>query len=89
MSKKKKNQTKKSGLTIIHWDDHYSSTLTRGWKGQGDDIILTPVLVKSAGYVVKEDKDVVMLAQNFDASGEVFGNIIAIIKSCIKKREVL
>lgn len=80
-------QPKKSKSTWVKvvWKDHFSQELKSGW---GEDLDITPVLVTSVGVVVKENKEVVTLAQNLSDGGHR-GNTMNILKALIKSRKTL
>ena len=94
MSKKKKsrktlswNTLKKTlpEVTFIEWEDHFASK--GGWALK-DDIKDSAMLNTSVGFLLKENKDVVVLALSRGENG-LAGECITLLKKCITKRVVL
>lgn len=69
----------------VKWKDHWSQ---QGWT---DTHAMTPVIVTSFGVPMKENKEVLVLAQNavYEDSTAGAGNNICIIKKCIVSRKEL
>ena len=73
-------------LVYIEWLDAVSNA-DGGWQRMKDVEKLTPDLVKSVGWIVKETRDyLTVISHNGD--NEVGGDF-CIPKACIKKRRVL
>lgn len=73
---------------MIFWKDHASHDSGSAWNTEGSTLDITAPVAISLGWVVKQDKIVVALAQTIDKKsgikGEV-GNIWLILKSAIEK----
>ena len=73
---------------MIFWKDHASHDSSSAWNTEGSTLDITAPVAVSLGWVVKQDKIVVALAQTIDKkigiNGEV-GNIWLILKSAIEK----
>lgn len=71
----------------IEWDDHASGC---GWL-QKEHTNTEPVRCVSAGWVIKEDKSVVVLASMLDQQDDFgkSGSRMYILKSCITFRKKL
>ena len=72
---------------VIYWRDHSAHDSKGAWS-TAEGIELEPPVAVSAGWVLKQDKKVVALAQTVDKSagitGEV-GNIWFILKNSIER----
>lgn len=72
---------------MIYWKDHHAHDTGGAWSS-ASDIKLDPAVAVSAGWVIKQDRTYVALAQTVDAKvgikGEV-GNIWFILKNSIEK----
>lgn len=71
----------------ITWHDHWS--MGNGWV-RTEDVELGSLPIHSVGYVVKENKDGVLLAGQVNTSNtDTVGGLMFIIKKCIIKRKKL
>lgn len=79
--KKKSNSMKKAER--VEWKDHFSQ---QGWSDSYD---MNPVVVTSFGVPVRENKEVLVLAQNavYETDTAGHGNNIIIVKKCIVSRK--
>lgn len=78
-----KKKTKMQSALRVKWKDHFS------FQGRTDKTDSTPVIVTSFGVPIKEDKEMLVLAQNctYDSGNAGAGNTMAIIKKCIVSRK--
>ena len=77
-------------FNTVFWLDHCSSNAS-GWKDRAELEQVTPVLIVSCGWIIREDKKHIVMAAhiNLDESGKVGHSAdgdVCILKSCIKKR---
>lgn len=87
-SKRQKPVAKKVGpLTFIEWVDHCTSGEIN-WQSIEALRELQPLLVWSAGWLIKETRQYIVLASTIGANQAAFGEIV-ILKNCITKRESL
>ena len=91
MNNKKKKPVKKSWnslkktlpeIAFIEWEDHFAS---KGSWIYREDIKDTAMLNTSVGFVLKENKDTVVLALSRSDNG-MAGECVTILKKCITKR---
>lgn len=77
----------KGNAYVIYWKDHSAHDSGGAWSS-ASDVTLEPPVAISAGWVIKQDKTIVALAQTVDKKvgikGEV-GNIWFILKNNIEK----
>lgn len=83
---------KKRKLLEVIWEDHTASN--GGWTMPDNPSIMDPYLVRSVGWVVKETKDRIVLANMIeiderDPETERFGQYQVILKGTVKKRRVI
>ncbi len=88
---KKRKQTKpletsKFPVQLIQWDDHCSAG--DGWHKPADSRDC-PLKCESVGFVVKENKKYLTLAQNRGNENRTVGDLMVLVKSCITKRKTL
>lgn len=69
----------------VEWNDHFSQ---QGWTDASD---LKPVIVTSFGIPLRENKEVLVLAQNatYETGVAGSGNVIVIMKKCIISSKVM
>ena len=84
----KKTDGKLGALTLIEWLDHCS--LDGGhWQTVESAETLTPVIVQSIGWLLKETKETIVLVPHLSqGQGQVFGEV-CILKRVIIKRKSL
>ena len=83
-------QAKLGPLVLIEWNDA-SSKLGGIWH-DGDDVHdLAPLLVRSVGWIVREDKTAVVIAAHTHSSGDGhrLGGDLCVPKAIISKRVTL
>ena len=80
---KKQNKKLKPQVVICDWEDHWSAQAS--WQNNDDH---TPLIVKSAGIKIYEDRKVLQISTHVDPEGKC-GNIMTILKKCIVKRRDL
>jgi len=91
MSKTKKKQNKKlrkhsaNPVEIVEWEDHWA--VGSSWHEGGID--RNPLIVKSAGIRVYEDKKVLQITPMMNSESLNPGSIVTILKKCITKRKTL
>lgn len=77
-------------LYYVEWWDHCSHT-TSNWRDLEDTTRLEPILIKSAGWVVKETKKYMLMvstiAAPIDGVTQTMCNDILILKGNIKFRK--
>ena len=77
-------------LIKVKWID---SACSNSWWTMADDAEekdkISPIVINSVGYIIKENDDYVCLAQNYGVEPEQFCNVITIPKGCIKEINVL
>lgn len=80
-----KKKTKLPNPVLVKWLDHFSK---QGW-GEADDC--QPIEVSSVGYVIKDTKKMLVLAQDahYESGYAGFGNNIAIMKGCIVSKKAI
>ena len=73
----------------VEWEDH-CQVVAQGssWMGV-NDVRNEPSVIKSLGWIVKEDKDYLTIAGCHDTEGGDIKGVSTIIKSCIVKRKNL
>ena len=75
-------------LALIEWLDHASLEGSH-WQTLQDAATLAPVIVKSVGWVLREDKHTVVLvphaSQEFDLT---FGEICLIKRTILKRKKL-
>ena len=79
-----KRPIQRFALVEVVWND--ASELTAGWTDELDDT--EPQLALSVGFLVKEDKDHIVIAQDIDAEGHHNGRG-QIPRGMVKKIKVL
>ena len=73
--------------TYIEWEDHCQVLPDGGGAWLGPEVLSNkPSVIKSIGFVIKEDKDYVTIASCRDEE-DAFKGVSVIIKSCIVKRK--
>lgn len=80
-------------LMYIEWQDH-SSFNESGWRVASDYDELKAQYVKSVGFVIMEDSDMIILGQSMNQAEheqleDQFTGDICILKNCIKKSKEL
>lgn len=75
-------------LEKVVWKDHFSVLYKQGWQDHHTPD-LEPVHVCSVGVKMAENREVLILAQNYDKFSNIGGNTIAILKNCIVSRKVV
>ena len=82
-------------VEFFEWLDH-CSTPNRHWVSMEDVLGLSPVIVHTVGWVVKETDDYLIVVatmqqvdEGADASSQDVHCEMLIVKSCIKRREKL
>jgi hypothetical protein len=73
----------KHPLVHVIWEDHASLD---AWS-TFDDIDITPALVHTVGWVIKETRTLLVVASNMRHNAERCFGITYIIKSCIRARQ--
>jgi hypothetical protein len=69
----------------FEWRDHWSGT-EGGWI-EADHYTVEPLICRSLGWIVKEDKHGIFIAANFSPSS--MSQVTYLLKSCIvKKRRI-
>lgn len=71
----------------VSWKDHFHAS-PGTWIGLDSVDKLTPCLVKSTGYLVHKDKEVLVLAQSLTEHGDASG-VFVILRSCVTKMKRL
>jgi hypothetical protein len=73
-------------LTYIEWEDHHSNDV---WQS-AEDLDVTPRVIHTVGWAIKEDERIVILATTVDPlSIQPYANTMTILKATIRKRRVL
>ena len=78
-------------LVLVEWYDHCSFT-TATWRSKEEYDSLNPPLCKTVGWVLKEDKQMMILVSTWQESEEFddqFVGDMAILKGVIKSVKVL
>jgi hypothetical protein len=76
-------------LVVIEWLDHYHFP---GWNRERPQDPLQPVRLVTVGWIVEEDKDVVLLAETkawTGKSGNGYGQLRGVLKKGIISRSKL
>lgn len=69
-------------IAVIDWKDHWAST--GSWQAS-DNTARTPLIIRSAGLIIYEDKQVVQLTYMYSEENN-HGGFITILKNCIVSR---
>lgn len=69
----------------VKWEDHSSGN---GW-AKNEDIDTKPVVVETTGWVLKEDKRVLVLINTIDQTSEASVQRMYVLKSDILKRKTV
>jgi hypothetical protein len=72
-------------LVEITWEDHFSSD---EWTTQDDVTLAGSVFVTTIGYLIKETRTKIVLAQNVSSAGNISGTM-TILKKTVKTRTVI
>ena len=92
MAKVRKNKNMKKfnkKLVYIEWGDAISNT---GWMSEKEAIEWADSsdwIVKNVGWILKENKDYILLASKFSEGSEEYGLLHKIPKTWIKVRKVI
>ena len=70
----------------IVWEDHFS---TDDWKDHKDEDIANTIFITSIGYLLKENRQRVVLVQNINNENNQVSGTITILKRTIKKRTIV
>lgn len=71
----------------VSWKDHFHAS-PGAWIGLSEVDKLTPCLIDSVGYLVHENKEVIVLAQSITEAGDASG-VFVILRSCVTKMKRL
>lgn len=76
----------KTSVVQVTWLDHviFSSA---SWRDAADE--LKPATIKSVGFVVRNNKEYIELAETLDTESPISGNHRVILRSCISDIKVL
>lgn len=84
---KQKTKARTGKLVYIRWLDHVGWT-QNNWHDIDDTKLLTPSVIDTVGWIVKETKKHIIVASIITDNGNTNGEI-CIIKGCIVKRKNL
>lgn len=73
-------------LVYVEWVDHCSFTVAQ-WRTKEEYNVLEPPLCKTVGWILKEDKDMMIVVQTHQEHEELddqFVGEMCILKGCIK-----
>lgn len=74
-------------LVYLEWEDH-SGYVSTGWM-ETDEIDNVPVIIKTVGFIVKEDDKCISFASCIDMGSGYTKRIGTVLKNCIIKRKVI
>ena len=69
----------------VEWIDSCSSNLAWTLKSEFESGGIVPIYICTYGIVIQENKDFMVIAQNYGKEPEQFCNFMLIPKGCIKK----
>lgn len=72
----------KCSLVEIEWLDHAGKA---GWQR---DVEITPMICRTVGYLLKDDKKFIVVTQDL-TENDSYGYQMCIMKNCIKSMKVL
>ncbi len=75
-------------MELVTFADHHHDNSS--WN-KPSDLDMSEYLIQYVGWVIKEDKEHIVLAQGRDAKGDdrEYDSFMRIMKGCIRKRRVL
>lgn len=79
------SKSEKTPLYLIDWWDHCSSQ--GSWNTLDTVKSMTPILIRSIGFLVAETDQTITLASHYDDSGTNISGDICILKTCIKRKK--
>jgi hypothetical protein len=80
--------TKLGDVVLIEWLDH-SSLDGNQWQTMENAETLAPVIVRSIGWLLREDKEtLVLVPHTSDENGMVFGEVCILKRVVIKRKKL-